>query len=1436
MALSAQRALCVVLLLCLARVATPQVSCAAGNTDCDGAGTGTSCCACAAGKFKTSTGIETCINCPVNTSSAGSALINPAESFRTLTQSWGTRTTSALYSGEGWYIADYYVASVTTAALAVTSQHVQIDLEFPTNVTGFGLQSCTSATSTNRCFTSISVSYSKDAIIFEDAISTSNSTRFTTCTTMQNNNFVENHMFMSAVLGRYVRIRVWSWTGYPCGRVGLFVMKPTHTQAVTCFECTADGTSASGDANGCACPPGSESSGYECFLCPLGKFKSLHGTGRCTTCIAGTYASVSGMTTCLQCSNNSNAPAGATSASSCLCNAGYSGANGGPCTPCIAGTFKTTTGSAPCTVCAAGTYSVNVGATSACINCLANQYSTTVGANTSSTCISCPYNTTSAAGSAALANCVCLAGFTGPNGGTCTPCVEGKFKSTTGSAACSNCAAGTYSVLTASIVCINCLANQYSTAVGANSNTTCINCPNNSSSAAGSGALTSCVCLAGFTGPNGGPCSPCVAGTYKINTGSAACTVCPAFSTSQIASTALARCLCNAGYSGPDGGTCTACGRHTFKRTSGSASCTACSLNMSAIVGSVECAACPVGKYKSTFGTEVCAGCPGNSSSREGIYDAADCFCNNGYTGTAATQTYDFSPYQTLSTFINFGVTSFGASSFTTFLDKSTTQFTQEWGVSRISGNGWIQIKSPGNFTQVQMSYSATFQSYNPTGYVRLYRNNTLIASLLAVSWGHQRRETIIPGDLLKWEETASGIGFDFQIKFLDGCQALPQTLSSSTTLSEPVFEPLTCRACTAGFFVSQETGNCTACPDGSSTHEYTNGSSVVDCMCRPGFEPHVNKSSCILCSVFTHKGTLSNASCSACPANSQTNRTGAVAIDECVCMRGFTQRTVPNASAANASAANASECVACEAGTYKTGLGLGACVPCPINHFCPPASPAPRPCPPNSTSPAGSVSGKACVCGDDLVLFASQDTYTSVDTYKCDVCYADTYYSRNATTSVAVCLPCQNASSSRAGSRSKRDCVCKPGYVVEYADVYSCAACAPGSFSNASNASVCDSCAAGKFSSSFAASACTRCAPGTVALSAGLSACSPCPAATWQDVAAPGSLSSPCVPCPVNSAHELSGVVDVFKCMCATGMYKTRTGNSFECTVCEPGFVCSEGASSVVMTFTLSIPLSEQSFTPELRQEFRDIIALLVQVDRDRVLIDSITATSARRLLHVRRLFSSNIAVEFSIFFESGTNITSIQQPTQEQLNAELASRNMVSVLVLEQPVITVYEQKELCPPESFCAGGEQVFSCRPFSRASLGASSQAECMCEAGYYSPNISAPCMKCPPGSFCLGGVHVQKCPANASSAPGAQAVEDCFCKDGHWRRCTRTHSGAFLNNTGQPCVIDWIAPCVMCGANDICFNDTLLHCPEHSVAQPGSSLPQHCECLPGYAAE
>lgn len=130
----------------------------------------------------------------------------------------------------------------------------------------------------------------------------------------------------------------------------------------------------------------------------------------------------------------------------------------------------------------------------------------------------------------------------------CTQCAPGKFKSS--------------NMLFSQ--CTYCLQNTFSAAPGA---AWCDPCPPFSGSAAGSSRCTfepcrgqnystGCVCPIGTTGPDGGACNACVAGTYKNATGDAKCNNCSSTKTSVAGS---ASCFCQANYITTDIGDCLPC-------------------------------------------------------------------------------------------------------------------------------------------------------------------------------------------------------------------------------------------------------------------------------------------------------------------------------------------------------------------------------------------------------------------------------------------------------------------------------------------------------------------------------------------------------------------------------------------------------------------------------------------------------------------------------------------------------------------------------------------------------------------------------------------------------------------------------------------------------------------------------------------------------------
>ena len=106
-------------------------------------------------------------------------------------------------------------------------------------------------------------------------------------------------------------------------------------------------------------------------------------------------------------------------------------------------------------------------------------------------------------------------------------------------------------------------------------------------------------CNAGYTGPDGGTCTACAAGKYKVALGSADCSPCVGvYSHSPEASADSKFCGCNVGYTGPDGSTCTACEAGKYK----------------VIIGKDVCFDCPAGKFKAGQGSGTCTHC------QKGIY------------------------------------------------------------------------------------------------------------------------------------------------------------------------------------------------------------------------------------------------------------------------------------------------------------------------------------------------------------------------------------------------------------------------------------------------------------------------------------------------------------------------------------------------------------------------------------------------------------------------------------------------------------------------------------------------------------------------------------------------------------------------------------------------------------------------------------------------
>ena len=195
-----------------------------------------------------------------------------------------------------------------------------------------------------------------------------------------------------------------------------------------------------------------------------------------------------------------------------------------------------------------------------------------------------------------------MPGYTGPNGGTCTSCGAGKYKSLQGNSACVNCPSYSTSVVASTDVsqclcaagytlnasmCNACPANTFKNSVGASP---CTPCTSTQRSAVGSSSCVEvatntqcpnlCRAPAGYAvTASGMNVQTCPANHY--NSGSAkACTTCPwpQTFTAGTGLTSVAQCACRPGYErvGGVGGVCTACALGSFKNTTGDAACASC--------------------------------------------------------------------------------------------------------------------------------------------------------------------------------------------------------------------------------------------------------------------------------------------------------------------------------------------------------------------------------------------------------------------------------------------------------------------------------------------------------------------------------------------------------------------------------------------------------------------------------------------------------------------------------------------------------------------------------------------------------------------------------------------------------------------------------------------------------------------------------------------
>jgi len=378
----------------------------------------------------------------------------------------------------------------------------------------------------------------------------------------------------------------------------------------------------------------------------------------------------------------------------------------------------------------------------------------------------------------------------------------------------------------------------------------------------------------------------------------------------------------------------------------------------------------------------------------------------------------------------------------------------------------------------------------------------------------------------------------------------------------------------------------CEKCPDGTTSPPGSVRKS--QCVCMPGYSGPVGDDyACVPCRNGTYNALEGQegltAVCELCEAGKYASIGGSSCVD---CLAHSS--SVPGSMSAlwckcNAgySGEDGGTCVACAPGSYKDVLGNSPCVSCPVGKHL------------------------------QSIAAASQS--------ECTDCPANYYPGDNR----SMCVSCPKHTYSTAGSSSRLDCICNPGYsgprggpcVPCPVDTYNddangqCKSCPVHSSSNvtaSANRSTClcvegffgprggpcVECPENFYKETTGTLGCAQCPPDTrsnpssrsisdctcregmrpVSIDAGGIQCEECPQDTYKN----HSANIECIQCPSQSTAP-TGASNVNECVCNAGFQGPRGGpctpcaaNTFksetgpgDCLACPSNFAAGEGSTS---------------------------------------------------------------------------------------------------------------------------------------------------------------------------------------------------------------------------------------------------------------------------------
>ena len=727
------------------------------------------------------------------------------------------------------------------------------------------------------------------------------------------------------------------------------------------------------------------------------------------------------------------------------------------------------------------------------------------------------------------------------------------------------------------------------------------NCPAHSSSEAGSGSVTDCICHAGYY-RDGNTCRQCGPNSYC--TGNELRSSCPP--TTQTLSNyteSILGCVCQPGHYGTGGAICSQCAAGKYQTLADQTSCEQCAINTYvSSKGSnqiTDCIACPLNTVSDAGSTQLsaCMSAPGYYTDPDGnVLPCPEGTFQDERGKTSCKNCIDDLSLHNVDGSVTVWSDATAATSSSVCQQcPPNSQIDGDEGGDSITdcqcNAGYVGANGdtctaclPGTYKPSLGSNAAIpcpIGTYSDTG------GRTVCESCPAVT-----TSTLAPGadDLGDCECVAGYHG--------DGGEACTQCAAGFFCAGNLAAQA----PCPVNTYSAIGASSCTPChADSSAPAEST---SVAACECDSGYYTELLASTgeiCNVCGVHPSFGAgyfstsptaceacakgsylLSsevaepNTICHTCPDHSTTLLTATSAAtvrDACVCLPGYVATPEGEAFA----------CTPCEAGSAKAGISNTAvCETCDANTYAGAAAAECDECPENALSDAGSGSIAACQCREGYAISGTDDCQAcSAGHYKdtvsdtlCDPCAAGTYQIATAATACDVCL--QDTFTSASGtitcnscqdhsSRSQpesptaddadeaSDCQCHAGHYLAGDGV--CTQCPLGAFKASSGNQACTICDAGyttEATGAISSISCLQCATDTyTVLVGGAQTCQACP-----ENSSSAQGSDKVGDCECNPGFtEISGTPDHTCQACELGTYKTTSGSD-ACADCPAGYV----------------------------------------------------------------------------------------------------------------------------------------------------------------------------------------------------------------------------------------------------------------------------------------